>query len=109
MIFDVPGQPDPLIKRVVGLPGDKIELRKGRLFVNDERQRERYIADDPCVTGMPKTCYYGPVTVPSGDFFAMGDNRANSEDSRFIGPVPEESIEGEAFFRFWPLDRIGAP
>ena len=109
VVFDVPWQSDPLIKRVVGLPGDSIELRRGKLFVNGKPQKEPYVVNKPCVPSQPRTCFYGPVTVPSGDFFAMGDNRAHSVDSRFIGPVPEKNIEGEAILRFWPPDRIGTP
>jgi signal peptidase I len=56
---------------------------------------------------MPKTCSYGPVVVPKGRYFVMGDNRANSADSRFIGPLPEDDIEGEAFVRLWPPGRVG--
>lgn len=107
VIFDVPFQQEPLIKRVVGLPGDRIEVRNGKLFVNGEPQKEPYIADRPCIPGRLKTCSFGPVTVPKDHVFAMGDNRANSEDSRFIGAIPEQNIEGEAFLRFWPPGRIG--
>ena len=109
VVFDVPWQSDPLTKRVVGLPGDRIQLRQGKLFVNGKPQNEPYIANEPCVFSKPKTCSFGPVTVPSGDFFAMGDNRAHSIDSRYIGPVPDKNIEGEAILRFWPPDRVGIP
>ena len=96
-----------LIKRVIGLPGDKIELRHGNLFLNGQRQREPYVVNKPCVRGSPKTCSYGPVTVPKGRYFVMGDNRANSADSRFIGPIPGDDLKGEAFLRLWPPGRVG--
>jgi signal peptidase I len=91
-----------LIKRVVGVPGDKISVRGGRLFVNDELQREPYVNKK-----MPDRSFAAPTTVPENHVFVMGDNRANSQDSRVFGPVPKENIEGEAFLRFWPPGRIG--
>ena len=91
-----------LIKRVVGVPGDEISVRGGRLFVNGEPQREPYVNKK-----YPDRSFYAPTTVPEGHVFAMGDNRANSQDSRIFGPVPKENIEGEAFLRFWPPGRVG--
>jgi signal peptidase I len=91
-----------LIKRVIGVPGDEISVRGGRLYVNGERQREPYVNKK-----YPDRSFYAPATVPEGHVFAMGDNRANSQDSRIFGPVPKENIEGEAFLRFWPPGRIG--
>ena len=91
-----------LIKRVVGVPGDKISVRGGRLFVNDELQREPYVNKK-----MPDRSFAAPTTVPQNHIFVMGDNRANSQDSRVFGPVPKENIEGEAFLLFWPPGRVG--
>jgi signal peptidase I len=95
------GGEEDLIKRVVGLPGDEISVRDGVLFVNGERREEPYVnarfSDDS---------FFGPTTVPQGHVFVMGDNRANSRDSRFFGPVPIENIEGEAFVTFWPPPRL---
>ena len=96
-----------LIKRVVGIPGDRIQLRGGILYVNGQPQEEPYVHASPCVRYMPRTCAFGPVKVPRGHLFLMGDNRANSHDSRFFGAVPEENVEGEAFLRYWPPGRIG--
>jgi len=90
------GQED-LIKRVVGLPGDEISAQDGVLFVNGEPQEEPYVNKQS-----PDTSSFGPVTVPEGKVFVMGDNRADSLDSRYIGPVPFENIGGEAFLIFWP-------
>ena len=91
-----------LIKRVVGLPGDRIAVRNSVLFVNGERQNEPYLNSE-----FPDRSNFGPEKVPEGHVFMMGDNRMNSRDSRFIGPIPKENIEGEAFIRFWPPGRIG--
>ena len=98
----VEGDGQDLIKRVVGVPGDKIAVRGGRLFVNGEPQKEPYVNKK-----YPDRSFYAPTTVPKDHVFAMGDNRANSQDSRVFGPVPEKNIEGEAFLRFWPPDRFG--
>ena len=98
----------PLIKRVVGLPGDELELRKGKLSVNGEPLQEPYVKNDPCEPGYPKTCAFGPVTVPRDHYFMMGDNRTRSADSRFFGPIPEDELIGEALVRFWPPGRAAA-
>ena len=97
------------IKRVVGLPGDKLEVRPedGQYFVyiNDKKLNEPYILSKtdwmPCRDDM----YCGPLTVPENNYFMMGDNRGNSQDSRFWGFLPEDRIIGRAIFVFWPLSR----
>ncbi len=88
------------IKRIIGLPGDTIEVTGGKVLVNGQRLTEPYIAQRPAYD-------YGPVTVPDGSVFVMGDNRNNSLDSHAWGFLPIENIKGRAFFRFWPVNRIG--
>ncbi len=92
------------IKRVVGLPGDRLSIRDGHVFRNGVRERAPFA--EPCVGGgecdFPK-----PITIPPGDYYMMGDNRPDSLDSRFWGPVPRAWIIGEAFLTYWPPDRIG--
>ena len=103
IVFEsVEGGGEDLIKRVVGVPGDKISVRGGRLLVNGEPQREPYVYKK-----YPDRSSSAPTTVPEDHVFVMGDNRANSRDSRYFGTVPEKKIEGEAFLLFWPPDRIG--
>jgi signal peptidase I len=100
---DVEGGEVDLIKRVVGVPGDEVEVRSGTLLVNGEPQNEPYLNRE-----IPDDSFFGPSRLSEGEVFVMGDNRANSADSRVFGPLPVENIEGEAFMRFWPPTRIGA-
>ncbi|MBD2038469.1 signal peptidase I [Phormidium sp. FACHB-592] len=91
---------DAFIKRVIGLPGDKVEVKGGRVFINDQALRESYIAEDP-------QYQYGPVTVPQDAYLVLGDNRNNSYDSHYWGFVPRDRIIGRAIVRFWPMNRLG--
>jgi signal peptidase I len=103
VVFEgIGGDDQTLIKRVVGVEGDQVEVRKGVLFVNGERWVEPYLNEE-----LPDESFYGPMQVPPNHVFVMGDNRAESADSRFFGPVPLENIEGEAFLRFWPISKVG--
>lgn len=96
----------PFIKRVIGLPGDTVETRNGKVFVNGVQLDEPYISDRVtlCNNGS-KDC--APVVVPEGNIFVMGDNRTNSEDSRYFGPVPIKNVIGKAWITYWPKDDIG--
>lgn len=89
-----------LIKRVVGLPRDRVEIRDGAVLVNDQPFPE-------APTVQPHDEDRGPIVVPPGSLFVMGDNRPSSLDSRDFGPIPADSVRGFAVFRVWPLDRIG--
>lgn len=91
-----------LIKRVVGTPGDTVAVREGTLYVNGEPQEEDYVNERGNGISPPQEEF----TVPEDTVFVMGDNRANSSDSRVFGPVPEENLEGEAFVIFWPPGRL---
>jgi signal peptidase I len=93
------------IKRVVGLPGDRIAIHDGRVTRNGVPEHTPQA--QPCGGGA--ACdFRDTITVPRGDYFMMGDNRGDSDDSRFWGPVPQGWIIGEAFATYWPPDRIGS-
>jgi signal peptidase I len=89
-----------LIKRVIALPGETIETREGRILIDGRVLEEPYIRDG-VVTGPIE-----PRQVPAGQVFVMGDNRSNSKDSRFFGPIDEDLIVGRAFVRVWPLTAL---
>jgi signal peptidase I len=97
------GDDQTLVKRVVGVAGDEIQVEDGVLFVNGEAQNEPYLNQE-----LPFRGSYGPMEVPEGHIFVMGDNRGNSADSRVFGPLPLENVKGEAFVRFWPISKIGS-
>lgn len=93
----------PFVKRVIGIAGDIIELRGGRVFVNGQP------AESPGAHGdtLPQSpVIVFPFTVPDGEVFVLGDNRALSSDSRSFGSVPIENIIGKVILRFWPLDQL---
>lgn len=99
------------IKRVIGLPGEKFEIKQEsngayKVYINDKPLQEDYILSEfdyiPCRSDMK--C--GPFIIPEGQYFMMGDNRGNSQDSRFWGTLPKERFIGRAVFVFWPLNRI---
>jgi signal peptidase I len=95
---------ETFIKRVVGLPGDRIAIVGGHVIRNGVREKDSYIA--PCTAG--GSCNFPrAIKVPAGDYYMMGDNRGESDDSRFWGPVPKSWLIGRAFFTYWPPDRIG--
>ena len=102
VVFESPDEDIDLVKRVVGVPGDNVKVVRGSLYVNGERWEEAYLNYE-----RPDESAYGPITVPEGHVFVMGDNRANSADSRYIGPVPMDYLVGKAFVRLWPLDQMG--
>lgn len=91
---------DAFIKRVVGLPGDRIEIKQGRVFVDGTVLQESYI-------DAPPQYQLTTVTVPQNSYLVLGDNRNNSCDSHYWGFVPRQNIIGRAIVRFWPPNRIG--
>jgi len=103
VVFWYPKEPNKsFIKRVVGLPGEKIEIRQGRVLVDGVEQDEWYVLPEYFDSHS-----YGPKEVPEGSFFVLGDHRNSSNDSRHWGCVPRNYIFGKAVFRYWPVSRIG--
>lgn len=109
VVFDAPGDDNMrdnplLIKRLIGLPGDHIVIENGTILLNDALLSEPYINQD----GRPFRCNrYCDVVLGADEYFLMGDNRNNSNDSREFGPVARVRIMGEAILRYWPFDAIG--
>ena len=93
------------IKRVIGLPGDKILIENGKVYLNGEELDENYLQEG--VETQTKNPYMTDFTVPEGYIFAMGDNRTNSTDCREFGCIPIEKVESKVWIRFWPLNLFG--
>jgi signal peptidase I len=100
VVLKVAQEPIPLVKRVIGLPGETVEIRQGKVYVNGQHLDEPYLRQTP----------YGNMParpVPAGSIFVLGDNRNNSNDSRYFGVVPLDDVVGKAWLRYWPLEQIG--
>ena len=91
---------DVLIKRVLGLPGETIAAQDGHLVVDGRMVEEPYLPEGVV------TADFGPIDIPAGHVFVLGDNRGNSADSRVIGPIDEDTIVGRAIARIWPPNRV---
>lgn len=93
------------IKRVIGLPGEHIQIKDGKVYINGEELKEDYLAEDVVTTSLDGA--FTDIIVPEGTVFVMGDNREHSGDSRRFGCIPFQKIESKVWLRFWPLNRFG--
>ena len=100
VVIEVNNSDIPYIKRVVGLPGESLEVRNNRVYINGEVFSESYILE-------VNQGDFGPVTIQDDHIFVMGDNRRYSRDSRSVGTTPLEDVIAKAWFRIWPLDDFG--
>jgi signal peptidase I len=105
---------DAFIKRVIGLPGEKVELRNGKVYINGKPLPEdKYLSPgqrtsvDVCTSGQQPPFLYKPEIIPEDAYLVLGDNRMSSYDGRCWGVVPRKNIIGRAIIRFWPLNHIG--
>lgn len=97
---------EAFIKRVIGLPNDKIMVMNGKVYVNSKVIDEPYLPNNTITNGMSYLQNGVEVLVPENQYFVMGDNRGGSSDSREWGPVQKELIIGQAYFRYWPIQKI---
>jgi len=105
---------DAFIKRVIGLPGEKLQLQNGKVYLNNKPLSEdNYVSPgqntsiDVCSSGAQPPFLAEPQTIPTDSYLVLGDNRNSSYDSRCWGVVPRKNIIGRAVFRFWPLNHVG--
>ena len=111
IVFKYPEDPErDFIKRVIGLPGERLELRRKKIYINDKPIEEPYVRflEPPPAEDAARSddlrAWYGPVTVPEHQYFMMGDNRDNSQDSRYWGFLPRSYIKGKALLIYWSYE-----
>ena len=111
VVFKYPDEPDrDFIKRVIGLPGETLEMRAKKIYIDGKPLDEPYVhflqpaSDAQEITRFDMREQYGPVTVPAGHYFVMGDNRDNSQDSRYWGFLPRSYIKGKALMIYWSYE-----
>jgi signal peptidase I len=109
VLDDPDGKVDTLIKRVIAVGGQTVDLQDGKVVVDDQALSEPYthgLRSDPIERPGAQNITY-PITIPPSYIWVMGDNRTSSQDSRYFGPVPLSSVHGRGFFIYWPWSRIG--
>jgi signal peptidase I len=108
-VFKYPVEPDrDFIKRIIGLPGDVIDIQSGVVYVNGSPIDEDYVKNRDYFSLRRNDIFNTvPIKVPENMYFTLGDNRMNSQDGRYWGFVPRNYLKGPAFVRYWPISRIG--
>lgn len=99
IVLDEEKDNEKIIKRVIGLPGETVAIKKGKIYINDK------VIDDEYAYG--ETSDYNKVTLADDEYFILGDNRLISKDSRYFGPIKENEIKGKIVFRLFPFTKIG--
>ncbi|MCJ7805132.1 signal peptidase I [Patescibacteria group bacterium] len=109
IVFKAPiNENEEFIKRIIGLPGDKVEVKSGKFYVNDKLLDEHAYLDDSVYTSGADFSQEGTaVVVPAGKYYVLGDNRPHSSDSRYWGFVTKKEITGRAWLIYWPINKIG--
>ena len=110
-VFRYPVDPErDFVKRVIAIPGDVVDIKEGVVYINGNPTEEPYVKRHDKFTLRPSNIFpQVPFTVPEGKYFMLGDNRGNSQDSRFWGFADISDMRGPVFLRYWPLNRIGIP
>lgn len=97
---------DVFIKRIIGLPGETLKISGGHVYINGKLLEEPYLTPDVQTAGEGFLKDGDEIFIPEGNYFVMGDNRKNSSDSRDFGLIKKDAIIGQAFFRYWPLNKM---
>lgn len=107
VILHYPGERDNFVKRVIGMPGETLEVRSGVLYIDGEAVSEPFLSEERTEKYRMNYKDFGPIEIPEGQYFVMGDNRDNSNDSRNVGLIDRNMFVGKVQYIFWPVDRMG--
>lgn len=108
VILHYPQRKGNFVKRIIGMPGDTLEVKQGVLYINGEAVEEEYLAEERTVKFHSDSYHFGPIEIPEDQYFVLGDHRDKSNDSRQVGLIDRDLLVGQASYIFWPLDRLGA-
>ena len=106
IVFYKPGMDGSLIKRVIGLPGEELEIKNGNFYINGRKLVENYLPPGTYTKGGTFLPENKLIIIPSDSYFISGDNRSVSNDSRYLGFIKKDWMQGDVIFRIWPLDRL---